>query len=112
MVVSKGRNAIFETKLHQTTMSRLSHREIWTGINLVLFAHIGLLRMIKSPSMVVDMPADTEELFQRELKQGVIRDIPPFVFCDYPTTLIHDSIWMVLFYFETLLKLHENDLLQ
>jgi hypothetical protein len=46
-------------------MSRLSHREIWTDIRLFLFAHIGLPLMIKSPSMIVRMPADSKELIER-----------------------------------------------
>jgi hypothetical protein len=68
-------------------------------------------RMLKSPSMVVGISAETKELNLPELKRLLIGDLPAVVLCDEPITKMHDSLPMVLFRFETLVKLQENHIL-
>jgi hypothetical protein len=65
-------------------------------------------RMLKSPPMVVGLEVTSPELNLGELKTLFKGFVPNVVFSDDPITKMHDSLPMVLFRFESLLKLDEG----
>jgi hypothetical protein len=64
-------------------------------------------RMLKQPPMVVGLRQDSPELFLGSLIHLIRDDLPAVVFSDKPVSKMHDSLPMVLFRFEILVKLYE-----
>jgi hypothetical protein len=64
-------------------------------------------RMLKSPAMVVGLDTSSPELNLERLIRLLADDLSPVVFSDDPITKMHDSLPMVLFRFEILMKLYE-----
>jgi hypothetical protein len=63
--------------------------------------------MLKNPPMVIGMDPTAPALDVQVLRDLFRGDLPSIVFCDDPITKMHDSLPMVLFRFECLVKLHE-----
>jgi hypothetical protein len=57
--------------------------------------------------MVVDLDSNSIELYLQRLIDLLRDDLSPTVFSDDPITKMYDSLPMVLFRFEILLKLYE-----
>jgi hypothetical protein len=64
-------------------------------------------RMLKKPPMVVGLTTDSQELDLERLVLLLADDLPAVVFSDDQMTKMHDSLPMVLFRFEILLKIYE-----
>jgi hypothetical protein len=64
-------------------------------------------RMLKRPSMVVGLDTSSAELNLECLINSLRDDLSPIVFSDEAITKMHDSLPMVLFRFDILLKLYE-----
>jgi hypothetical protein len=64
-------------------------------------------QMLKQPPMVVGLREDSPELSLGFLIHLIRDDLPAVVFSDQPMTKMHDSLPMVLFRFEILVKLYE-----
>jgi hypothetical protein len=63
--------------------------------------------MLKEPPMVIGLETSSLELSLSRLVRLLGDDLPAVVFSDYPVTKMHDSLPMVLFRFEILMKLYE-----
>jgi hypothetical protein len=64
--------------------------------------------MFKTPPMAVGLEVSGPTLELSALKRLLQATLPPVVFCDAPITKMHDSLPMLLFRFETLIKLSEH----
>jgi hypothetical protein len=64
-------------------------------------------RMLKKLAMVVGLDINSPELNLERLVRLLGDDLPAIVFSDDPITKMHDSLPMVLFRFEILLKIYE-----
>jgi hypothetical protein len=64
--------------------------------------------MLKQPPMVVGLRQDSPELSLGSLIHLIRDDLPAVAFSDKPVTKMHDSLPMVLFRFEILVKLYET----
>jgi hypothetical protein len=64
-------------------------------------------RMLKKTMMVIGLVTSSAELNLRRLTDLLSDDLSPIVFSDEPITKMHDSLPMVLFRFEVLLRLYE-----
>jgi hypothetical protein len=64
-------------------------------------------RMLSDPPMVVGLLA-TDQMLDVQILRDLFRgDLPAIVFCNDPITKMHDSLPMVLFRFECLVKIYE-----
>jgi hypothetical protein len=64
-------------------------------------------RMLKTPPMAIGLNISDPTLELPALKMLFLGVLPPVVFCDDPITKMHDSLPMLLFRFETLIKVYE-----
>jgi hypothetical protein len=62
-------------------------------------------RMLKKPPIMVGLDADSLELSLGHVVRLLGGDLPAVVFSDEPTAKMHDSLLMVLFRLESLIKL-------